>query len=88
MKHGHDVTMYKVWETKQKAVARIYGDFDESYAELPRFLAALSDADLNTVTTLKCNPRVSTLQVGDKHRCNAPLWQVQRKVVDSNGNRW
>ena len=88
VKHGHDVTMYKVWETKQKAVARIYGDFDESYTELPRFLAALSDADLNTVTTLKCNPRVSTLQAGDKHRCNAPLWQVQRKVVDSNGNRW
>ena len=58
-KHGHDVTMYKVWEAKQKAVARIYGDFDESYAKLPRFLAALSDADPDTVTTLKCDPRVS-----------------------------
>ena len=34
-RHGHDVTMYKVWEAKQKAIARIYGDFDESYAELP-----------------------------------------------------
>ena len=30
-KHGHDVTMYKVWEAKQKAIAHIYGDFDESY---------------------------------------------------------
>ena len=57
-KHGHDVTMYKVWEAKQKAVTRIYGDFDESYAELPWFLAALSDANSDTVTTLKCNPRV------------------------------
>ncbi|XP_030922939.1 uncharacterized protein LOC115949803 [Quercus lobata] len=57
-RHGHDVTMYKVWEAKQKAVARIYGDFDESYAELPRFLAALSDADPDTVTTLKCDPHV------------------------------
>ena len=27
-KHGNDVTMYKVWEAKQKAIARIYGDFD------------------------------------------------------------
>ena len=51
--------MYKVWEAKQKAVARIYGDFDESYTELPQFLAALSDVDLDTVTTLKCDPRVS-----------------------------
>ena len=58
-KHKHYVTMYKVWEAKQKAVVRIYGDFDESYAELPQFLAALSDANLDTVTTLKCNPLVS-----------------------------
>ena len=42
-KHEHDVTMYKVWEAKQKAVKRIYGDFDESYAKMPQFLAALSD---------------------------------------------
>ena len=52
VKHGHDVTMYKVWEVKQKAVACIYGDFDELYAELQRFLEALSDADPDTVTTL------------------------------------
>ena len=57
-KHVHDVTMYKVWEAKQKAVARIYMDFDESYAELPRFLVALSDVDPDTVTTLKYDPRV------------------------------
>ena len=57
-RHGHDVTMYKVWEAKHKAVACIYEDFDESYAELPRFLAALSDVDPDTVTTLKCNPHV------------------------------
>ena len=35
--HGHDVTMYKVWGAKQKAVAHIYKDFDESYAELQGF---------------------------------------------------
>ena len=57
-RHEHDVTMYKVWEAKQKAVTRIYGDFDESYVEFPRFLAALSNADPDTVTTLKCDPHV------------------------------
>ena len=57
-KHEHDVTMYKVWEAKQKAIVRIYGDFDKLYVELPRFLAALSDADPDTVTILKCNPGV------------------------------
>ena len=57
-KHGHDVTMYKVWEAKQKAIAHIYGDFDELYVELPRFLAAFSDVDPDTITTLKCDLRV------------------------------
>ena len=35
-------------DAKQKAVASIYGDFKESYAELPRFLAGLKDASLGT----------------------------------------
>ncbi|XP_030963706.1 uncharacterized protein LOC115984850 [Quercus lobata] len=57
-RHGHEVTMYKVWEAKQKAVARIYEDFDESYTKLSRFVVALSDANPDTVTTLKCDPHV------------------------------
>ena len=56
-KHGHWASHYKVWDAKQKAVAAIYGDFEESYAELPRFLAALKDADSTTVTQLKCDHR-------------------------------
>ena len=49
-KHGHWASHYKVWDAKQKAVAAIYGDFDESYVELPQFLAVLKDADPTTVT--------------------------------------
>nr|POE78930.1 hypothetical protein CFP56_46098 [Quercus suber] len=56
-KHDHWASHYKVWDAKHKAVAAIYGDFDESYAELPRFLAALKDADPTIVTQLKCNNR-------------------------------
>ncbi|XP_075649720.1 uncharacterized protein LOC142620205 [Castanea sativa] len=44
----HEVSHYKVWDAKQKAVAAIYEDFKESYAELPRFLAGLKDASLGT----------------------------------------
>ena len=33
-KHMQEVTMNKVWEAKQKVVARIYGDFDESNTKL------------------------------------------------------
>ncbi|KAK9994209.1 hypothetical protein SO802_023912 [Lithocarpus litseifolius] len=44
----HEVSHYKVCDAKQKAVAAIYGDFKESYAELPRFLAGLKDASPGT----------------------------------------
>ncbi|XP_023879394.1 uncharacterized protein LOC111991812 [Quercus suber] len=44
----HEVSHYKVWDAKQKAVAAIYRDFKESYAELPRFLAGLRDASPGT----------------------------------------
>ncbi|XP_075665267.1 uncharacterized protein LOC142634914 [Castanea sativa] len=54
-KHDHWASHYKVWDAKQKVVTAIYGDFDESYAELPRFLAALKDADPTTVIQLKCD---------------------------------
>ena len=54
-KHSHWASHYKVWNAKQKAVAAIHGDFNESYVELPRFLVAIKDADPTTVTQLKCN---------------------------------
>ena len=56
-KHNHWASHYKVWDAKQKVVAAIYGDFNESYVELPQFLAALKDADLTTMTQLKCDQR-------------------------------
>ncbi|KAL0004987.1 hypothetical protein SO802_012548 [Lithocarpus litseifolius] len=40
-----------------KVVVAIYGDFDESYTELPQFLVALKDANPTTVTQLKCDSR-------------------------------
>ena len=57
VKHDHWASHYKVWNAKQKVVAAIYGDFNESYAELPQFLAALKDADPTIVTELKCDHR-------------------------------
>ena len=39
--HGHWASHYKVWDAKHKVVTAIYGDFDESYIELPLFLATL-----------------------------------------------
>ena len=67
-KHKHWASHYKIWDAKQKAVATIYGDFDESYVELRQFLMVLKDANPTTVTQLKCGshgvPRTCTFNCG------------------------
>ncbi|XP_025633103.1 uncharacterized protein [Arachis hypogaea] len=38
---GYKASCRKVWLAKQKVIARIYGDWDESYNELSRWLFAM-----------------------------------------------
>ncbi|XP_025612001.1 uncharacterized protein [Arachis hypogaea] len=46
----------KVWMAKQKAVAQIYGDWEESYAELPRWMLGVQATMPGTITVLKTSP--------------------------------
>ena len=43
------VSYYKLWDAKQKAIARIYGDWIQSYEILPKFILALQEANPTTV---------------------------------------
>uniref|UniRef100_A0A2N9HZV4 MULE transposase domain-containing protein n=1 Tax=Fagus sylvatica TaxID=28930 RepID=A0A2N9HZV4_FAGSY len=43
------VSYYKLWDAKQKAIARIYGDWVQSYEILPKFMLALQEANPTTV---------------------------------------
>ncbi|XP_057730048.1 uncharacterized protein LOC130945333 [Arachis stenosperma] len=52
----------KVWKAKQKAVAQIYGDWEESYAELPRWILGMQATMDGTVALLKTSP----VRVGDE----------------------
>ncbi|RYQ85767.1 hypothetical protein Ahy_B10g105367 [Arachis hypogaea] len=46
----HFKSLYrKVWTAKQKAVAQIYCDLDESYNKVPRLLEALQSCYLGTI---------------------------------------
>uniref|UniRef100_A0A2N9GCN4 MULE transposase domain-containing protein n=1 Tax=Fagus sylvatica TaxID=28930 RepID=A0A2N9GCN4_FAGSY len=38
----------EVWDTKQKAIANIFGDWGESYQLLPKFMKALIDSNAST----------------------------------------
>ena len=50
---GYTVSYAKAWKAKQKAVAKVYGDWQESYDELPRWLDYMRQftPDFHTVVT-------------------------------------
>ena len=37
-KFGYNVHCKRIWEAKRKAIIRIFGDWDESYQALPRWM--------------------------------------------------
>ncbi|XP_015932905.1 uncharacterized protein LOC107459205 [Arachis duranensis] len=51
--YGFRPSYRKVWMAKQKAVAQIYGDWEESYAELPRWMLGVQSTMAGTITVLK-----------------------------------
>ncbi|XP_016199185.1 uncharacterized protein LOC107640149 [Arachis ipaensis] len=54
--YGFKPTYRKTWLAKQKAVAQIYGDWKESYAELPRWILGVQSTMEGTVALLKTSP--------------------------------
>nr|XP_029154668.1 uncharacterized protein LOC112805316 [Arachis hypogaea] len=54
--YGFRPSYRKVWLAKQKAMAQIYGDWEESYAELPRWMLGVQSTMPGAVTVLKTSP--------------------------------
>ncbi|XP_057760032.1 uncharacterized protein LOC130980357 [Arachis stenosperma] len=54
--YGFRPSYRKVWMAKQKAVAQIYGDWEESYADLPRWMLGVQSTMPGTITVLKTSP--------------------------------
>ncbi|XP_052116603.1 uncharacterized protein LOC127746677 [Arachis duranensis] len=52
----------KVWMAKQKAIAHTYRDWEELYAELPRWMLKVQSTMAGMVTVLKTSP----VRVGDQ----------------------
>ena len=45
---GHKFSYYKVWDVQQKAIGKIFGNWEESYQRLQKLLMAYIDQDLTT----------------------------------------
>ncbi|XP_025653258.1 uncharacterized protein [Arachis hypogaea] len=60
--YGFRPSYRKVWLAKQKAVAQIYGDWEESYADLPRWILGVTSTMEGSIALLKTSP----IRVGDQ----------------------
>ncbi|XP_057730163.1 uncharacterized protein LOC130945467 [Arachis stenosperma] len=54
--YGFRPTYRRVWMAKQKAVALIYGDWDESYNELPRWVLGVQVTMPGSIAVLQTSP--------------------------------
>ncbi|XP_074304793.1 uncharacterized protein LOC141639614 [Silene latifolia] len=43
------ISYWKIWMAKQRALVELYGDWEDSYAFLPRYLDALKEANPGTI---------------------------------------
>ena len=46
--NGHKPSYYKVWDVKQKGIAKMFGNWEDSYQRLQKLLMAYIDQDLTT----------------------------------------
>ena len=56
-KYDHELSYYKVWHAKQKAIAKIFEDWEESYQRLRQLLLAYLDQDSGTQYSYYTIPR-------------------------------
>ena len=46
--YGHKLSYYKIWYAKQRAIPKIFGDWEESYQRLRKLLLAYLDQEIGT----------------------------------------
>ncbi|XP_016167948.1 uncharacterized protein LOC107610407 [Arachis ipaensis] len=70
----------KVWMAKQKVVAQIYGDWEESYVELPRWMLGVQSTMPDQVNNVSVCPTTKTsIQPGQCSRAPAISAQVVQR---------
>ncbi|XP_049386699.1 uncharacterized protein LOC125850912, partial [Solanum stenotomum] len=62
-KFGHQVTYRKAWLGRQRAFELVYGDFEKSFSDLPKFFAAFQHFNHGTVVEWKHEESMSSSEV-------------------------
>ncbi|XP_016172830.1 uncharacterized protein LOC107615243 [Arachis ipaensis] len=84
---GFRPTYRRVWLAKQKAVVVIYGDWDKSYNELPRWVLGVQLTMSGTVAVLRTSPvRVGGQLDESQAYFHRLFWTFPLCVEDGNSN--
>ncbi|KAH0668592.1 hypothetical protein KY289_023085 [Solanum tuberosum] len=62
-KFGHQVTYRKAWLGRQRAFELVYGNFEKSFSDLPKFFAAFQHFNHGTIVEWKHEESMSSLEV-------------------------
>ncbi|XP_027368858.1 uncharacterized protein LOC113874844 [Abrus precatorius] len=65
---GYKISYKKAWKAKQKAIVKVFGDWDESYATLPRWLEYMQLYSPGSVYKIETKEYVVGHQVDNKCR--------------------
>ena len=59
--YNHKLSYYKIWDAKQKVIAKIFGDWEESYQRFRKLLLAYLDQETGIGTGITPYPGLSSV---------------------------
>ncbi|CAL5404585.1 unnamed protein product [Camellia sinensis] len=74
------ISYKKAWLARTKAVAMVFGDWDESYRRLPRYMAALQSFNPGTVVMWDMIPNLHSTSIGTEMYMNYVFWAFKPAI--------
>ena len=76
--HGYTITYRKDWLGKQKALALAFGDWEQSYNDLPRWLEAVKESNPGTIVQYIVSPcMVDGVQENSCYTLDRVFWSFK-----------
>ncbi|XP_028054766.1 uncharacterized protein LOC114258967 [Camellia sinensis] len=74
------ISYKKAWLARTKAVAMVFGGWDESYRRLPRYMAALQAFNPGTVVMWDMIPNLHSISIGAEMYMNYVFWAFKPAI--------
>ncbi|CAL1389977.1 unnamed protein product [Linum trigynum] len=80
-RYGYMINYKKAWHGKQKALAGVFGDWEESYAFLPRLILALEASKPGTVFSPRYqDEEIQSPEPGNKRHFRRLFWAFKPSI--------